>query len=241
MRSLILLAALVPAFAFQNPTTKPALRTELFASSIDRRDVLTAALVGAVSTSLAQPAIADDGKVIEFTINNLSDGSDGIVQIKLRPEWAPKGVARFEELTEDNFWKGCRFFRVLPGFVSQFGVTGDPKQQLKWKSQSITDDPVMVSNDRGTVVFATSGKNTRTTQLFINTNKSGNGFLDKQGFSPIGQVIKGMDVVDKFYADYGEGAPSGKGPNQGLIQLKGNAYLEADFPKLSFISGAKVL
>jgi len=218
--------------------------TQLF-SSTGRRDMLTASLIGAAASILggSQPALAadGDGKVIEFTVNNLSDGSNGgVIQIKLHPEWAPKGVARFEELTNDNFWAGCRIFRVLPGFVAQFGVNGDPKLQAKWRTP-ISDDPPKVSNDRGTVVFATSGKNTRTTQLFINTNKNGNGFLDKQGFSPIGEVIKGMDIVDKLYAEYGEGAPSGKGPNQGLIQAKGNEYLESSFPKLSYFKSAKIL
>lgn len=89
-------------------------------------------------------------------------------------------------------------------------------------------------------MFATAGPNTRTTQIFINTRKDGNGFLDKQGFSPFGEVIEGMDVVDRFYAGYGEGAPSGKGPNQGIIQQKGNEYLESQFPKLTYISKASL-
>jgi peptidyl-prolyl cis-trans isomerase A (cyclophilin A) len=108
----------------------------------------------------------------------------------------------------------------------------------KWRSSSIPDDPVKVSNTRGTVVFATGGPNTRTTQIFVNTNKQGNAFLDRQGFSPFGEVIEGMDLVEKLYAGYGEGAPSGKGPNQGLIQSKGNEYLVSQYPKLSFISKA---
>jgi peptidyl-prolyl cis-trans isomerase A (cyclophilin A) len=99
---------------------------------------------------------------------------------------------------------------------------------------------VKVSNKRGTVVFATAGPNTRTSQIFINTREQGNDFLDRQGFSPIGEVIEGMDIVDKFYAGYGEGAPSGKGPNQGLIQNQGNSYLERAFPKLSYISKASI-
>mmetsp|Transcript_10481 Transcript_10481/g.14863 ORF Transcript_10481/g.14863 Transcript_10481/m.14863 type:complete len:107 (-) Transcript_10481:245-565(-) len=101
------------------------------------------------------------------------------------------------------------------------------------------DDPVKVSNSRGTVVFATAGPNTRTTQIFINTRNEGNAFLDRQGFSPFGQVIEGMDIVDQLYAGYGEGQPNGKGPNQGLIQAKGNAYLKDQYPKLSYIKEAK--
>ena len=129
-------------------------------------------------------------------------------------------------------------FRVLPGFVSQFGINGDPAVQAKWRSSNIRDDPVLTTNARGTVVFATAGPNTRTSQIFFNTRKDGNGFLDKQGFAPFGEVIEGMDVVDRFYSGYGEGAPSGKGPSQALIQAKGNEYLEASFPKLSYISKA---
>jgi peptidyl-prolyl cis-trans isomerase A (cyclophilin A) len=140
-----------------------------------------------------------------------------------------------QELVTTSFFDGCRIFRVLPGFIAQFGINGDPAVQTKWRSASIPDDPVKVSNSRGTVVFATAGPNTRTTQIFVNTNSNGNGFLDKQGFSPFGQVIDGMDVADQFYSGYGEGYPQGKGPNQGLIQAKGNEYLESQYPKLSYI------
>jgi peptidyl-prolyl cis-trans isomerase A (cyclophilin A) len=143
---------------------------------------------------------------------------------------------RPQELVEKGFYNDCRFFRVLPGFIAQFGITGDPTVMSKWRSSSIPDDPVRVSNLRGTVVFATGGPNTRTTQIFVNTRDQGNGFLDKQGFSPFGEVIEGMDIIDKLYAGYGEGAPSGKGPNQGLIQAKGNEYLVSQYPKLSYIS-----
>jgi peptidyl-prolyl cis-trans isomerase A (cyclophilin A) len=143
-----------------------------------------------------------------------------------------------QELVSNGFYDNCRFFRVLPGFIAQFGINGDPNVMARWRSSSIPDDPVKVSNTRGTVVFATAGKNTRTTQIFINTRGQGNDFLDGQGFSPFGEVISGMEVVDKLYAGYGEGAPSGKGPNQGLIQAKGNEYLDNSYPKLSYISKA---
>ena len=141
-----------------------------------------------------------------------------------------------QELTNIGFWNDCRVFRVLPGFVVQFGINGSPSVQSEWRSKSLRDDSVKVSNARGTVVFATAGPNTRTTQIFINTRD--NSFLDKQGFAPIGRVVQGMDIVDRMYAGYGEGAPAGKGPNQGLIQLKGNTYLKESFPKLSYISSS---
>lgn len=98
---------------------------------------------------------------------------------------------KIKELTDLGFWDDCRFFRVLPGFVVQFGINGNPDTQSKWRSANIPDDPVRTSNDRGTVVFATAGSNSRTTQLFINTRDQGNAFLDNQGFSPIGRVIEG--------------------------------------------------
>jgi peptidyl-prolyl cis-trans isomerase A (cyclophilin A) len=119
--------------------------------------------------------------------------------------------------------------------VAQFGINGDPEVQGKWRSRNLPDDPVRVTNRRGTIVFATAGPNTRTTQIFVNLSDR-NSFLDKQGFSPLGEVVSGMNVVERFYSGYGEGAPSGKGPNQGLIQAKGNAYLESSYPKLSYFS-----
>lgn len=185
---------------------------------------------------------ADEGKLIEFQVDNLNGvaGKTGKFVVKTRPDWAPLGVAQFEDLASNSFWDECRIFRVIPNFISQFGINGNPTIQAKYR-KAIKDDPVKVTNARGTVVFATAGPNTRTTQLFINTRPQGNGFLDRQGFSPIGEVVEGMDVVDAFYDGYGEGAPSGKGPNQGLIQAKGNEYLIPSFPKLTYISKATIL
>ena len=153
----------------------------------------------------------------------------------------PTLLRTHKELVTAGFYKDCRFFRVLPDFISQFGINGDPTVMSKWRSASIPDDPVKVSNSRGTVVFATAGPNTRTTQIFVNTRPQGNAFLDKQGFAPFGVVLDdGMQLIDKLYAGYGEGAPGGKGPNQGLIQSKGNVYLKENFPKLSYISSTTI-
>jgi peptidyl-prolyl cis-trans isomerase A (cyclophilin A) len=239
----------LPAAAIQRPITTS---TSLNAEGFIRREVFKALRRGAVGVaSLAtftrkpQLAVAEEnssttGRIVELTVSNL-DGvpsKTGTIKIQLRPEWAPRGVKRFEDLTQNRFFEDCRLFRVLPGFVAQFGINGNPDVQSIWRSKSIPDDPVKVSNTRGTVVFATAGPNTRTTQIFFNTREQGNGFLDNQGFSPFGQVIEGMDVVDQFYSGYGEGAPTGKGPNQGLIQAKGNDYLQKAFPQLSYISKA---
>lgn len=211
-------------------------------SDVSRRMAVAALTVTAVTGSSLFPAIAveEEGRLIEFQVANLDgeEGKTGRIVIRTKPSWAPIGVARFEELTASSFWDGCRVFRVLPNFVAQFGITGDPATQATFRNRPLKDDPVKVTNARGTVVFATAGPGTRTTQLFINTNKGGNAFLDKQGFSPIGEVVEGMDLVDRFYAGYGEGAPSGKGPNQGLLQSKGNAYVVPNYPKLTYFTKA---
>jgi len=209
------------------------------------RTTAWAALATTTTTTtmmLSPPAAHADpvGSTVELDIANLDGGASGTIRIQLRPDWAPKGVARFEELTQAGFYNDCRFFRVLPGFIAQFGINGDPAVMNKWRTANIADDPVKVSNTRGTVVFATAGPNTRTSQIFINTRDQGNGFLDRQGFAPFGEVIQGMEIVDQLYAGYGEGAPSGKGPNQMLIQKQGNDYLTSAYPKLSYISKASL-
>jgi peptidyl-prolyl cis-trans isomerase A (cyclophilin A) len=131
-----------------------------------------------------------------------------------------------------------RFFRVIDGFMAQFGIHGNPAVATAWRGANIKDDPVKQSNKRGFVVFATAGPNTRTTQLFINFGD--NATLDKSGFAPFGEVSKGMDVVDKIYNGYGEGAPRGKGPDQGRVQSEGNAYLTKDFPKMDYVKTATI-
>ena len=154
-------------------------------------------------------------------------------------DWAPKGADRFYNLVQSGFFSGCRFFRVLQGFVAQFGIHGDPTVSAQWRNANIPDDPVKQSNKRATLTYATSGPDTRTTQLFINYRD--NGSLDRMGFSPFGNVVEGMEVVDRLHAGYGEGAPQGRGPSQGRIQSEGNAYLERDFSQLDFIKAAAIL
>jgi len=166
------------------------------------------------------------------------DTSKGAVVIEVHRDWAPMGADRFYELVKSGYYDGVRFFRVLPGFMAQFGIAADPKLTAKWKDANLQDDPAKQSNTRGMVTFATAGPNTRTTQMFINT--ANNTFLDSQGFSPIGQVVSGIEVVDKFYNGYGEGAPRGRGPDQPQIEQQGNAYLEKDFPQLDYINKATV-
>ncbi len=165
--------------------------------------------------------------------------SQGEVIIGITREWAPLGADRFYNLVDNGFYDGCKFFRVISGFMAQFGVNGDPEVSAIWREQRIKDDPNTQSNTRARVTFAMAGPDTRTSQLFISYGD--NSFLDNQGFSPFGEVIEGMDVIDKLYADYGEGAPNGNGPDQGRIQHEGNAYLNAEFPKLDHIIKAQIV
>jgi peptidyl-prolyl cis-trans isomerase A (cyclophilin A) len=167
------------------------------------------------------------------------DTSKGAFVVEVHREWAPNGADRFYNLVKNGFYDDIRFFRVLDNFMAQFGINGDPAIQSVWRGASLKDDPVKQSNKRGFITFATAGPNTRTTQVFINY-KDNSSSLDSQGFAPFGQVTSGMDVVDKLYKDYGEGAPRGRGPEQGRLQQEGNAYLTKDFPKLDYIKTATI-
>jgi len=162
-----------------------------------------------------------------FTLSSLNGGNDGEIVIETKPEWAPVGVEHFHELMTDNFYQDAKFFRVVDDFIVQFGIPATPSKKYK---TPVKDDPVTQTNARGTITYATSGANTRTTQMFINTRKGGNKFLDNQGFAPIGVVTKGMDLVDEIYGGYGEK------PNQAKIQRMGNEYLDKEFPLLSYIA-----
>ena len=159
--------------------------------------------------------------------------SCGTFTLDVRRKYAPLGVDQFHKAIKEGFYDECRFFRVVPDFVVQFGINGDPKVQKKWRDSPIKDDPVTASNVRGSVCYATAGANTRTTQLFINLGD--NSRLDKMGFAPFGKVTEGIEVVDKITSQYGQR------PNQGLIQSRGNAYLKEDFPKLDYIKKATIV
>ncbi|MBI5094347.1 MAG: peptidylprolyl isomerase [Candidatus Hydrogenedentes bacterium] len=159
--------------------------------------------------------------------------SNGTFTIECHGAWAPLGAARFKELVEAGFFSELRFFRVVPNFIVQFGISGDPGTAATWRDKRIADDPVTQTNAAGTLTFATAGPKTRTTQLFINLKD--NAFLDSQGFSPFGKVTSGMDVVKAITAEYGEK------PDQGQIQSRGNAYLTEKFPKLDYIKSARVV
>jgi peptidyl-prolyl cis-trans isomerase A (cyclophilin A) len=158
----------------------------------------------------------------------------GDVMVLVHRDWSPLGADHFYQLLNLGFYNGDRFFRIVPDFVVQFGMSGDPAINRQWSDANIPDDPVKVSNKQGTVVFAkTSEPNSRSTQIFINLGD--NSRLDAQGFSPFGEVIQGMENVEEFYRGYGES------PDQGQISAQGNAYLEQNFPKLDYIKNAYIV
>ncbi|EJK50800.1 hypothetical protein THAOC_30098 [Thalassiosira oceanica] len=225
----------MPTRAAVTPTKNPNSST---ASSGSEAFPPTISIPTLRPTSL--PSADGEGRLIEFTVENLDGepGKKGTFIVLTRPDWAPIGAERVETLVSDGFFEEVRAFRVLPGFISQFGINGDPEVQAKWRSNYLEDEPVAVSNSRGTISFASAGPGTRTTQLFINMNDR-NSFLDKRGFSPIGQVVEGMDVVERFYSGYDD--DPGGGPIQWKIRSEGNEYLQLSYPKLSYFSKVQFL
>ena len=161
------------------------------------------------------------------------DTSKGPVVIEVHREWAPNGVDRFYQLVKSGYYDEARFFRVVPNFVVQWGINKDPKISQKWSQNFIPDDPVKESNRRGYITYAKRGPDTRTTQLFINL--ADNASLDAMGFAPFGKVSEGMEVVQNLYSGYGQT------PDQSLIQLQGNDYLQSQFPQLDYIKTARVM
>jgi peptidyl-prolyl cis-trans isomerase A (cyclophilin A) len=188
------------------------------------------------SAKLRDPAALAEQAPAKFTVN--LDTSKGPVVIEVHRDWAPLGADRFYNLVKNGYYDGTRFYRVIDGFMAQIGIHGTPAVDSPWMNARIKDDAVKQSNKRGFVSFATGGPNTRTTQFFINYRDNSN--LDKMGFAPFGEVVKGMEIVDQFYNGYGEGAPNGRGPSQGRIHAEGNAYLNKDFPKLDYIKTATI-
>ncbi|HYC49769.1 MAG TPA: peptidylprolyl isomerase [Gemmatimonadaceae bacterium] len=189
------------------------------------------ALLSPNADSLAQPA-PDSFKVAVET-------SKGRFVILAHRSWAPNGVDRFYYLATNRFYDGTKFFRNLSNFMAQVGIHGDPSVNDVWAKMLIPDDPVKQSNERGTVSFATGGPNTRSTQIFI--NKRDNSRLDAMGFAPIGLVTDGMHVIDALYTAYGEGPPTGGGPDQSRIEREGNRYLNNRYPRLDSIISTRVL
>jgi len=187
------------------------------------------------SAPVDTPEKAPEKFSVEFECTN------GTFVVECVTEWAPLGAQRFYTLVKEGFFNDTGFFRVVPGFVVQFGLAADPSATAKWKSTTLRDDPVKQSNKKGTLAFAAVGPASRTTQVFINLADNSK-TLDKSNFAVFGQVVEGMkEVVERLYWGYGEMAPRGSGPDPTQIEIKGNAYLEARFPRLDHITKAVVL
>jgi peptidyl-prolyl cis-trans isomerase A (cyclophilin A) len=215
-----------------NPASSPSP-----ASSASPAEKAPSAASGSTGNLAAlDPASANEQAPASYKARFTTSKGDFVVEVTR--DWAPQGADRFYNLVKHGFFSEARFFRAIDGFMVQFGINGDPAVSAKWREATIPDDPVKQSNKRGYVTFATSGPNSRTTQLFINFGNNTN--LDAMGFAPFGKVATGMDIVDTVYKGYGEGAPGGAGPNQGRIQAEGNAYLTRDFPKLDWVKEAKI-
>ena len=207
------------------------------------RSILTLALTLALfaAPALAQSPLANPALLREQApaiYKARFDTSKGTFVVEVTRAWAPKGADRFYNLVKNGFYDNVRFFRVISGFMVQFGINGDPAIMAGWRSAQISDDPVAQSNTRGTITFATAGPNTRTSQVFINF--ADNSRLDQSGFAPFGRVVSGMNVVDALNAEYGEGAPRGRGPDQSRLQNEGNAYLAKEFPRMDYIKKATI-
>lgn len=190
-------------------------------------------------SALLEPAAPPLNETAPDSFTVRFNTSAGDFRVRVRRDWAPEGADRFYNLVQAGFYDDARFFRVLEGFVAQFGIHGDPRVSAAWRQATIPDDPVVETNRRGTLSYAMAGPGTRTTQVFINL--ADNSRLDGMGFAPFGEVVEGMDVVERLHAGYGEGAPQGSGPEQGRIQTLGNRYLEDEFPELDHVVRAEVV
>ena len=173
------------------------------------------------------------------TYNVKFDTSIGEFVIRVTRAWAPNGADRFYNLVKNGFYDETRFFRAVPNFMVQFGINGNPTVAKVWQNARIPPDKVTQSNKKGFITFAMGATpDTRTTQVFINFRANTN--LDGMGFAPFGEVVSGIEVVDKIHTGYGEGAPRGSGPAQGRVVAEGNAYLTKEFPKLDYIKTATI-
>jgi peptidyl-prolyl cis-trans isomerase A (cyclophilin A) len=159
--------------------------------------------------------------------------------VEVHRDWAPRGADRFYNLVKSGYYDDTRIYRVVEGFMAQWGIHGDPLVDYQWRDELLVDDPVLRSNERGTITFAKAGRNSRTTEVFVNYGD--NPGLDDQRFAPFGRVVEGMDVVDAFHAGYGDGPPRGEGPYALQAQAQGNAYLDAEFPELDRIVRATLV
>jgi peptidyl-prolyl cis-trans isomerase A (cyclophilin A) len=227
LTSIVLTAATAAA---QTSPAKPAPKPAAPAAAAPK----PAAPAAPASNRLLSPATLTAKAPEMFKVK--FDTTKGPVVLLLHRDWAPKGVDRFYNMTRNGFFTGVRFFRVMPNFMAQFGINGNPAVNDAWEKARLADDPPNgKSNVRGILTYGTTGQpNSRGTQLFINYKD--NSYLDKQGFVPIGEVVEGMEVVDMLYADYGA-APQNE---QGTLVSQGNKFMQTKYPKLDYIKAATV-
>jgi peptidyl-prolyl cis-trans isomerase A (cyclophilin A) len=225
-----LFSAAIPASA-QTGNSAPAKPKSSTAQKSTATKTATSSTAKSYDRALLHPALLKDKAPETYQVK--FESSKGDFTVSVTREWAPLGADRFYNLAKHHFFDNESFFRVLTGFIAQFGISAYPALNPVWEKATIKDDPVTQSNKKYFLTFATAGPNTRTTQLFINL--ADNPRLDGMGFAPFGQVTEGMNVVDTLYAGYGEGAPGGSGPDQDEIQKQGKPYLDKNFPKLDYI------
>jgi peptidyl-prolyl cis-trans isomerase A (cyclophilin A) len=194
----------------------------------------------AVAKVLLDPSLPEWNQTAPAEFKAKFSTSKGDFTVLVKREWAPKGADRFYCLVKNGFYDDVRFFRVIEGFMAQFGIHGTPEVNTAWKNATIPDDAVVESNKRGTISFAMRGPNTRTTQIFISYDDK-NTRLDAMNFAPFAKVVEGMEVVDNLHHGFGEGPPRGAGPNQGRLQAEGNAYLTSDFKELDYVKTARIV
>ncbi|MBI1321078.1 MAG: hypothetical protein GC168_19310 [Candidatus Hydrogenedens sp.] len=225
MNNLLIVAALAAMIGgvtlinrTMNPGTVDAARMER-ADEVAERIQMAQAEAG--TDASVWPTTAPDEFKVKF------ECSMGDFVLEIHKKWAPLGVERFYQILREGIYDDARFFRVVPDFVVQWGIPGDPALAAQWRDATIKDDPVIETNAPGTISFATSGVNSRTTQVFINFGDNAN--LDAMGFAPFGKVVEGMENVRAITPQYGQQ------PNQTMIQAKGNEYLKESFPNLDYI------
>jgi peptidyl-prolyl cis-trans isomerase A (cyclophilin A) len=219
--SLAFVAGLVPAVAQAQATGSSASSS----AAAPAHKTATASTATHTDPALLHPATLKAQAPAEYDVKFVTTAGDFVVHVKR--DSAPIGADRFWNLVKHGYFNNAAFFRVVPGFVVQFGLSANPAVNKAWEKANLQDDPVKESNHIGTLTFATAGANTRTTQLFINLAE--NPRLDQMGFAPFGTITSGMDVVQKIYAAYGET------PDQNEITEKGKPYLDKNFPKLDVI------
>jgi len=190
------------------------------------------------TSSVAEDAAADlyNPDLVRLTmyVDGVGAELSGDIKILLHKSWAPLGVEHLEKLVRAQVYDGVKFIRVVPDFIVQFGIPASPIVTRRW-SDAIADDPPTpgVENRRGTVVFATAGKSSRTTQLFVNVINNER-TLDTKDYTPVGEVVQGMDILDKIYKYYGER------PDQDRLRVEGDDYLKQNFPQMSLIRYARI-